>query len=390
MTEVFMQMQLTSKSAEARIKEALNLLERIYKDGRYPKVSVLRVWSKHNPILIGEFARPEVFKSYLFTEFKKLLSRGAKVTIEPGRIRKSFSDIDFLENLDESLFDSRKKRLFMFSPERTELSINRLEHYTGTSIKHFQKHIILTNYKMYMEQFLLKFPKAKIPEGESQMPAYHARRRDNKGITIINIGVGPANAKNIIDHLAVLRPSSLIMAGHCGGLRNQQNVGDFVLASGFVRDDNVLDNQIPLNIPIVPHYILNDFLRDELNERNLAYRVGNIYTTNDRNWEFRREFYIKQFMLSRPVAIDMESATIATLGFKYRIPTTTLLCVSDKPLHNQPKLSKDARNFYKKHKAQHLDIILSVINRLNKEYPRGLPSASYRGLVDPLFAKMST
>ncbi len=211
------------------------------------------------------------------------------------------------------------------------------------------------------------------------MPAYHAPIEENLGVSIVNIGVGPSNAKTVTDHLAVLRPDAMIMVGHCGGLRNHQEIGDFVLASGYMRDDQVLDEMIPLNVPIIPNFIMNSLLRDELSRRDLPFRQGTVFTTGNRNWEFAKKRYEKLFGLSRSIAIDMESATIAVNGFRYRIPHASLLAVSDKPLHGRPKAAREAREFYERSKELHLDIVLGAIDFSRNRYPqasRTTPSAA--------------
>ena len=155
----------------------------------------------------------------------------------------------------------------------------------------------------------------------------------------MNIGVGPSNAKTLTDHLAVLRPDLVLMIGHCAGLRNHQDIGDLVLATAYMRDDRVLDDMLPLSVPVVSNHTLNSLLLGELTARGLRSRMGIVYTTANRNWELNLAMVEDQLRASRALAVDMESATVAANGFRYRIPTATLLAVSDKPLHARPKLS---------------------------------------------------
>lgn len=216
------------------------------------------------------------------------------------------------------------------------------------------------------------------------MPAYHHPGENNCGISIVNIGVGPANAKTITDHVATLRPDAMIMVGHCGGLRNHQEIGDFVLASGYMREDNVLNELLPANIPIAPNYLLNLYLKDVLDKHGLSHRLGTVFTTDNRNWEFSKKSTIEKIHQSRSIAIDMESATVAANGFRYRIPNATLLCVSDKPLHGKPKLSGAAQSFYENSKEMHLEMVIQTLNMVKKKYPDGLPNASIRAFDEPL------
>ena len=178
------------------------------------------------------------------------------------------------------------------------------------------------------------------------MPAYHLTREDGSGITLVNIGVGPSNAKTITDHLAVLRPECWIMVGHCGGLRHSQAIGDYVLAHAYLREDSVLDDVLPPEIPVPALAEIQTALQEAASEvtgeawsalkRRL--RTGTVVTTDDRNWELRFSESALRFNKSRAIAIDMESATIAANGFRLRVPYGVLLCVSDKPLHGEIKL----------------------------------------------------
>lgn len=368
-----------------QIEKACDIMESIYDNGEYPNVLVKRSWSKHNPVITGEMARPRSFRWYLLRELQKLAQKGAEISIIPSRDRLSMNDPELLDNTDEDNWDITQKKLFLFSPERIEISLNRLEHYTGTKPEDFQRYILFTNYDMHVKVFREKFPDCTKPARYGvQMPAYHHKLAENKGITLINIGVGPSNAKTITDHVAVLRPDAMIMVGHCGGLRNHQDIGDFVLATGFMRDDGVLDDILPLNIPITPNYLLNVYLKGVLDTYNRNHRMGTIYTTANRNWEFIKRRTVEQIHMSRSIAVDMESATVATNGYRYRIPNATLLCVSDKPLHGKPKLSDEAQAFYEDSKQLHLAMVIEVLNICKEKYPEGLPNASIRAMNEPL------
>lgn len=372
-------------STDEQIQTACDLMEAIYAGGEYPKVLVKRSWSKHNPIITGEMAKPEAYRWYLVRELTKLAERGAEIKISSSRKCIPLNDPELFNNLDEDEWDITQKKLFLFSPERIDISLNRLEHYTGTEPEDFQRYILLTNYDMHVEVFLEKYPDCTKPgRGGVQMPAFHHKLPNNKGITLINIGVGPANAKTITDHVAVLRPDVMVMVGHCGGLRNHQRIGDFVLATGFMRADSVLDEILPLNIPITPNYLLNLYLKEVLDSYNREYRLGTVYSSSNRNWEFSMKRTIEQIHMSRSIAVDMESATIASNGYRYRIPNATLLCVSDKPLHGKPKLGNAAQKFYNESKQIHLQIVIEALDICKRQHPEGLPNASIRALNEPL------
>jgi AMP nucleosidase len=222
------------------------------------------------------------------------------------------------------------------------------------------------------------------------MPAWHYERPDRAGLTIVNIGVGPSNAKTITDHLAVLRPDLMLMIGHCGGLRNHQDIGDLVLASSYLRDDRVLDDMLPLSIPVISNHTLNTLLLDELKGRRLRSRMGIVFTTANRNWELQLAAYQERLSLARAVAVDMESATVAANGFRYRIPTATLLAVSDKPLHARPKLSSEAQDFYAATRRQHVEIAIAVAGIVRRKYPGGLPNADLRSADEPLLGLLES
>ncbi|MFT7518149.1 MAG: AMP nucleosidase [Kiritimatiellia bacterium] len=367
-----------------RIETALVRMGEIYGSGSYPSVTVERTWSAHNPEISGEVACPSSLHWYLFRELKSLVARGATLKIKASRPVVTLDDVSLLERLDEHDWNLTRKKLFLFAPERVELSTDRLEHYTGTPAASFQRYVLLTNYPMHMDAFAKDFPECVRPDHTVQMPAYHHVLKENLGVSIVNIGVGPSNAKNFTDHLAVLRPDGMIMVGHCGGIRNHQDIGDYVLASGYMRADRVLDELLPLGVPITPSHVLNQYLSKALEEKQLNFRLGTVYSTVDRNWELALKRTRQDLQLSRSVAIDMESATVAANGFRYRIPNATLLCVSDKPLHGRPKLGKKAAKFYQETKAKHLALAIRALSLAKKDWPAGLPNASLRATDEPL------
>lgn len=165
-----------------RMEEACDLMERIYDNGEYPKVLVKRSWSRHNPVITGEMARPRAYRWYLLRELRKLAEKGAEIKILPSRERLAFNDPDLLDNTDEDDWDITRKKLFLFSPERIDISLNRLHHYTGTQPEDFQRYIIFTNYDMHVQVFLDRFPDCVKPDSPGvQMPAYHHTLPDHKG-----------------------------------------------------------------------------------------------------------------------------------------------------------------------------------------------------------------
>jgi len=317
---------------------------------------------------------------------------------------------------------SGTRPLALFDGLRVDFSLARLRHYTGTPPAHVQKYILFTNYHRYVDEFvrwgcaqlksggrfealsgaggLLVTPDTADPERavadgawrRHQMPAYHLIAPGGQGITLVNIGVGPSNAKTITDHLAVLRPEAWLMIGHCGGLRPSQTIGDYVLAHAYLRDDHVLDAVLPPEIPIPPIAEVQQAMYraaevvtgedgDALKRR---LRTGTVVTTDDRNWELRYSLSALRFSQSRAVAIDMESATIAAQGSRFRVPYGTLLCVSDKPLHGEIKLPGQANLFYERAISEHIQIGIATCDVLRQAGPR-LHSRKLRAFDEPAF-----
>jgi AMP nucleosidase len=367
------------------VEQLLSAMEAADAEGHYPKLIVERPWSVHNRVLEGEFASPGAIRWYLERELGRLAAAGARMSVCRGRRAIDLHDADLVAAVDETRWDLRRKKLFLFAPERMALSIDRLRHYTGTAAEAFQRYVLLTNYAWHVEEFRAALPVTTGPESDGrQMPAWHYAQPGRAGLTMINIGVGPSNAKTITDHLAVLRPDLVLMIGHCAGLRNRQEIGDLVLATAYMRDDRVLDDVLPLSVPVVSNYTLNTLLLDELTSRRLRSRMGIVFTTANRNWELQFATVADRLERSRALAVDMESGTVAANGFRYRIPTATLLAVSDKPLHGLPKQSEDAQGFYAATRRQHVEIAIAVAQRVRQLYPGGLPTADIRSADEPL------
>ena len=323
------------------------------------------------------------------------------------------------------LRDGEPRPLALFDAARVDFSLRRLVHYTGSDWRHVQRWIVLTNYQRYIDKFVhwgvaqlessTRFDRLILPGNivvhrgaapeqvdrlvasvewhKYQMPAYHLTSgEEDDGVTLVNIGVGPSNAKNITDHLAVIRPNCWLMVGHCGGLRESQSIGDYVLAHAYLRQDRILDTLIPPDIPIPAlaevQVALQDAaakvtgLRGEALRQRL--RTGTVVTNDDRNWELRFTQERKRINLSRAIAVDMESGTIAAQGYRLRVPYGTPLCVSDKPLHGEIKLPGAANAFYETAVAQHLEVGLEALALLQKRRET-LHSRKLRSFDEPPF-----
>lgn len=310
-----------------------------------------------------------------------------------------------------------------FTAPRIDYSLHRLPHYTATSPEYFQNFVIFTNYQFYIDEFCARARRivskadsdydsfvepgnvitpagskrpisGNPPARQPQMPAFHMTRPDHSGLTMINIGIGPSNAKTITDHIAVLRPHAWLMLGHCAGLRNTQSLGDYVLAHGYVREDHVLDADLPTWIPIPPLAEIQVALEEAVAEvtglsgfeLKSVMRTGTVATIDNRNWELRDHFeLVERFSQSRAVALDMESATIAANGFRFRVPYGTLLCVSDKPLHGELKLAGMATEFYRRQVGQHLEIGIRAMEKLRAMAHERLHSRKLRSFAETAF-----
>lgn len=356
----------------------------------------------------------------------------------------SYFDVPDLDNMDDEIANCAfvptqecpEKPLALFQAPRVDLSIQRLKHYCGTNPEHFQNYVLFTNYQFYIDEFVklsrdmmcetddlgLKEQRSEycafVSPGDNvllnknieehsekeisgvnverlpQMPAYHLKRPDKNGITIINIGIGPSNAKTITDHVAVLRPHVWIMLGHCAGLRDSQRLGDYVLAHGYLRDDNILDDFLPPSIPVPPMAEVQQALEravasvtgNEGYDMKKVMRTGTVATVDDRNWELRSHVVQnRRLSQSRAIALDMESGTIAANGLRFRVPYGTLLCVSDKPLHGQLKLPGMADSFYRERVEQHLKIGVLTMELLRDFSPERLHSRKLRAFDEPAF-----
>ncbi|MER1966616.1 AMP nucleosidase [Castellaniella sp. GW247-6E4] len=347
----------------------------------------------------------------------------------PGHTLRDHFDVPDLVVTDDAIVNGtwqgrpgQPRPLGPFTAPRIDYSLYRLQHYTATAPQHFQDFVLFTNYQFYVEEFV-KWARDTLARGEGgytelvepgdrivtretvdepavplertpQMPSYHLKREGHSGITLINIGVGPSNAKTITDHVAVLRPSAWLMLGHCAGLRTTQRLGDYVLAHGYVRQDHVLDDDLPLWVPVPPLAEVQVALEQAVAEvagltgweLKRIMRTGTVATIDNRNWELRdQQEPVQRLSQSRAIAMDMESATIAANGFRFRVPYGTLLCVSDKPLHGELKLPGMASAFYRTQVNQHLHIGIRALERLREMPPERLHSRKLRSFIETAF-----
>ncbi len=336
-------------------------------------------------------------------------------------------DVPDLSTTNDDIVNGLKPRardgsrpLAPFTAQRVDYSLSRLAHYTATEARHFQNHVLFTNYQFYVDEFEafarqalgdpqsgytalvgpdnveITDPEAPlpVPERMPQMPTYHLKRAGNAGVSLVNIGIGPSNAKTATDHIAVLRPHAWLMVGHCAGLRNTQNLGDFVLAHAYVREDNVLNDDLPVWVPIPALAEIQIALQEAVAEitqlegfeLKRIMRTGTVATIDNRNWELRDQSGpVHRLSQSRAIALDMESATIAANGFRFRVPYGTLLCVSDKPLHGELKLPGMATEFYRSQVARHLLIGVRAMELLREMPLERIHSRKLRSFEETAF-----
>ncbi|WP_105381969.1 AMP nucleosidase [Neorhizobium alkalisoli] len=329
---------------------------------------------------------------------------------------------DLIANGEYEASPGEPAPLAPFTAQRIDYSLARLSHYTATSADHFQNFVLFTNYQFYIDEFAAWARELMAKGGEGytafvepgnimtpagsakpdtpgtirmpQMPAYHLKKKGHAGITLVNIGVGPSNAKTITDHIAVLRPHAWLMVGHCAGLRNSQRLGDYVLAHAYVREDHVLDDDLPVWVPIPALAEVQQALESAVEEvtgyqgfeLKRIMRTGTVATIDNRNWELRdQRGPVKRLSQSRAIALDMESATIAANGFRFRVPYGTLLCVSDRPLHGELKLPGMATAFYRTQVSQHLQIGIRAVQKLAAMPIETLHSRKLRSFYETAF-----
>ncbi|OCX65784.1 AMP nucleosidase [Thioclava sp. SK-1] len=404
-------------------------------------------------VYAATITRPDLFRNYL-TQQLGLLIRNHNIAVDVGMsdtpmpvhfavasrpdvtipqegvldfsLRDVF-DVPDLANMNDDIVNGTappsvdgSRPLAPFTAQRVDYSLARLSHYTATAAEHFQNHVLFTNYQFYVDEFeqvarkMLADPNsgytsfvapgnfeitdaqaeipglAKLP----QMPTYHMKKPDGGGITLVNIGVGPSNAKTATDHIAVLRPHAWLMVGHCAGLRNSQALGDFVLAHAYLREDHVLDDDLPTWIPIPTLAEIQVALQEAVAEvTNLEgyelkkiMRTGTVATIDNRNWELRDQSGpVQRLSQSRAIALDMESATIAANGYRFRVPYGTLLCVSDKPLHGELKLPGMATEFYRTQVANHLLIGIRAMEKISQMPLERIHSRKLRSFEETAF-----
>lgn len=208
---------------------------------------------------------------------------------------------------------------------REEIVENWLPRYTGTAIDEFGKYILLTNFNQYLNLFASKF-KTKINGLDRAMPS-----ATHENISIVNFGMGSANAATVMDLLSTIEPKAVLFLGKCGGLKKINQLGDLILPIAAIRGEGTSNDYFPPEVPALPAFSLQKAVSTNIRNHKYDYWTGTIYTTNRRVWEHDDDFknYLRKI---RCMGIDMETATIFSVGFYNKIPTGALLLVSDQPM----------------------------------------------------------
>ncbi|MCQ2973630.1 MAG: AMP nucleosidase [Bacteroidales bacterium] len=243
---------------------------------------------------------------------------------------------------------------------KEEIVNNWLPRYTGRELADFDKHILLTNFQHYVELFAKRYNVPIVGE-DKMMPNASA-----EGITIINFGMGSPNAATIMDLLSAIHPEAVLFLGKCGGLKRINQLGDLILPIAAIRGEGTSNAYLPPEVPALPAFNLQRAVSAKVRDTGSDYWTGTVYTTNRRVWEWDEDF--KEYLRSiRTMAVDMETATLFTVGFKNQIPTGALLLVSDQPMISSGVKTRESDNkvtvnYVDKHLNVGIDSLKEIIN----------------------------
>jgi len=242
--------------------------------------------------------------------------------------------------------------------DKHEIVSNWLPRYTGLDIDKFGKYIILTNFGEYLRLFA-KWNNVEITGAERPMPCATS---DN--ITMINFGIGSANAATIMDLLSGIDPKAVLFLGKCGGLKRKNEVGDLILPIAAIRGEGTSNDYLPDQVPALPAFSLQKAISTTIREYKRDYWTGTVFTTNRRVWEHDNKFK-KYLRKTRSMAIDMETATIFTVGFVNEIPTGALLLVTDQPMVPEGiKTIESDKKVSEKYVKEHVKIGIKSLQQL--------------------------
>lgn len=245
--------------------------------------------------------------------------------------------------------------------DKKEIVENWLPRYTGTALEDFGEYILLTNFNNYVQLFADQ-EKVEVQGKGKAMPNAHSGN-----ISIINFGMGSANAATLMDLLSAIEPKAVLFLGKCGGLKKKNKIGDMILPIAAVRGDGTSNDYFPSEVPALPSFNLQRAVSHVVRNHNTDYWTGTVYTTNRRVWEHDEDFkeYLRKI---RVMGIDMETATIFAVGFANRIPTGALLLVSDQPMIPEGVKSEESdklvtQHFVNKHVQMGTEALHELINK---------------------------
>ncbi len=242
--------------------------------------------------------------------------------------------------------------------DKQDIVSNWLPRYTGMPLESFGKYILLTNFSKYLELFA-SWNNVEIKDVNANMPAATAG-----DITMINFGIGSSNAATIMDLLTGIQPKAVLFLGKCGGLKKKNQVGDLILPIAAIRGDGTSNDYLPSAVPALPAFSLQKAISTTVRDLGLDYWTGTVYTTNRRVWEHDEKFK-KYLRKTRSMAIDMETATIFTVGFANEIPTGALLLVSDQPMIPEGVKTQESDEVVNRHFVEdHIKIGVESLNQL--------------------------
>lgn len=241
---------------------------------------------------------------------------------------------------------------------------NWLPRYTGMELEEFGKYILLTNFQQYVDMFAERFNVQVKGKGHPMQAATH------DGITIINFGMGSANAATIMDLLVAIKPEAVLFLGKCGGLKKSTEIGNYILPIAAIRGEGTSDDYMLKEVPALPSFKLHKVVSNKIAEQGVEYRTGVLYTTNRRLWEWDQEFK-KYLQKVYAIGIDMETATIFSVGHVNQIPRGALLLVSDLPMlesgiKTRESDKKVSSNFVEKHLTIGIEAIMEL--KVNNEF----------------------
>lgn len=246
---------------------------------------------------------------------------------------------------------------------KKEIVDNWLPRYTGRKLKDFPKYVLLTNFEYYLELFSQIYQVPIVGEEQAMPNVLH------DDIILINFGMGSPNAATILDLLTAIEPEAILFLGKCGGLKNKTGVGDYILPIAAIKGEGTSDDYLPHEVPALPAFSIQKACSKAITRHNRQYFTGVVYTTNRRVWEYDDRF--KEYLIkTRAMAVDMETATIFTVGFANRIPTGALLLVSDRPMISDGiKTAESDKQVTQNFVKQHLEIGIETLQSIkNKNY----------------------